>query len=99
MSMISVIGCSYDQELIEEHEKIIRGLEREIEYLEYDIELLGVIIEKYRDALEDIKEENEDIGGVLEEFYLGYLTKSDAIDYIYWHVSEIEDILEEFKIK
>lgn len=90
--MISVIGCSYDQ-------KNIQDLEREIEDLEFKVTASEVIIEKYRDALEDIKEENEDIKGVVEEFYLGYLTKSEAIDAIYWHVSEIEDILEEFKIK
>ena len=98
LSIFSVIGCS-DTQTIEGQEQQIQKLEKErrelLDYLAIDQEILKL----YRDALEDIKEENEDIRGILEEFYLGYYTKSEAIDAIYWHTSNIEDILEEFKIK
>jgi len=95
LSMISVIGCSNDQE----HTQEIQDLEREIENLKFDLALSHEINKMYREALEDIKEENDDIEGILEEFFFGYLTRSNFMDGIYYHTSNIEDILKGFNIK
>lgn len=99
LSMISVIGCSYDQELIEEQEKIIRDLEKELKWSNGKVVISEEIIKIYRESLVDIKEENDSILYAVDDLYYGYITKSEAIDSIYYHASNIEDILEEFNIK
>ena len=109
LSIISVIGCNNEQKSVEgrgdwkegkkSDEQIIQDLRdelkecREISERQYEV---GI---KLLTALNKIKEENENIQYVLDEFEFSYLTKRNAIDEIYWHTDEIENILEELEIK
>ena len=100
LSIISVVGCANEQGIPKKtnwkksDEQTIQTLEKEVRDLEEENNSLRKAVKYSIEALANIGEEVDDIKGIVEEFELGYYTKSDAIDEIYGNIYRIDDIFD-----